>query len=119
LASMGSNNVFDFFQAASLEDGAPAGHHAIQFIRQWAAAAFRAGTTISFEGLLPPQRDLAQRIVAEIEAREGRPVRQISQDRINEYIRVLSDQVQALSRKQFHVDPNKGRDLLGRLRTIK
>jgi hypothetical protein len=116
---MGFKNVFDFLQTASLEDGAPAGHHAIQFIRQCAAAAFRAGTTVSGEGLLPPQRDLARRIVAEIEAREGQPVRQISRDRIDEYIRVLSDQVQAISRKQFSVDRNKGIDLLSRLRTIK
>jgi hypothetical protein len=111
--------VFDFLQTAKLEDGAPAGHHAIQFIRQWAASAFRAGTTISFEGLLPPQRDLAQRIVGEIEAREGRPVPQISQDRIGEYIKLLSEQVQELSRKQFRVDRVKGGDLLSKLRNIK
>jgi hypothetical protein len=116
---MGYKAMFDFLQNSTLEDGAPAGHHAIQFIRQWAAAAFQAGTTVSFEGLLPSQRDLAQRIVEEIEAREGRPVREIPKDRIDEYIRVLSEQVQAISRKQFGVDREKGRDLLSRLRGIK
>jgi hypothetical protein len=116
---MGYNAVFDFLQNATLEDGAPAGHHAIQFIRQWAAASFRAGTTVSFEGLLPSQRDLAQRIVAEIETREGRPVHEIPRDRIDEYIRILSEQVQAISRRQFGVDRDKGRDLLSKLRAFK
>jgi hypothetical protein len=56
---MGFRDMFDFLQTANLENGAPAGHHAIQFIRQWAAASFHAGTFVSFEDLPPQQRALA------------------------------------------------------------
>ena len=39
---------------------------------------------------------------------------EIPRDRIDEYIRVLSEQVQAISRRQFGVDRDKGRDLLSK-----
>jgi hypothetical protein len=111
--------MFDFLQTPSLQDGAPAGHHAIQFIRQWAAASRSAGAFVSFRDLPPRQQKLARGIVREIEAREDQPVRQISRDRVDCYVRVLSEEVQAISGKQFLVDSSVGRDLLSKLRTVK
>jgi hypothetical protein len=116
---MGFKNMFDFLQTASLKDGAPAGHHAIQFIRQWAVASLHAGVSTAFEGLSPQQRALAERIVEEIEAREERPVRQIPRDRIDYYVTALSEEVQAMSRKQLGVEQGQGKDLLTRLRSVR
>jgi hypothetical protein len=74
--------MFDFLESFSADQLIPAGYNAIQFIRRSARASVAAGEYASFEALPPKQVELAKRIVAEIEAREGQPVVVIhSQDR--------------------------------------
>ncbi len=108
--------MLEFLDDAPVETAFPAGHHAIQFIRQWAAGAARAGRRASFEGLGPAQEGLARRIVAEIEAQEGKPAAEIPEARVEGYIMLISDRLQQLSRKNFHVDSGKGKKLLYELR---
>jgi hypothetical protein len=82
-------------------------------------AAARSGLPSSFEGLPPQQVEVAKRIVKEIEAREGRPVADISRDKIEEYIKLVSERLQSLARRQFVVGQINGVALLDRLRLVK
>jgi hypothetical protein len=108
--------MLEFLDHLRREDTIPAGHHAIQFIRQWAAAAARAGRPASFEGLPPYQLELSKRIVAEIEAHEGKSVLAMSQSDIEDYIRLLAQKVLDLSSRDFPADAARGARLLENLR---
>jgi hypothetical protein len=111
--------VFEFLDDATVDSAFPAGHHAIQLIRQWAAGAVRAGQKGSFEGLAPAEADLAKRIVAEIEAQAGKPAGEIPEAMVEEYIVLVSDRLQQLSRKNFQTDSGRGKSLLNKLRSIR
>ncbi len=52
-------------------------------------------------------------------AREERPAAQISRDRVDHYIRVLSEEIQAIPLKQFPTTTDTARDLLTKLRGIR
>lgn len=109
--------MFDFLSSSSVQDAFPAGHHAIQIVRQWAAAALRSGTPDSIKDLTPSQAQLVSRIIQEIETHEGKPVAELSEGKINSYIRSVADRIQELSRQQLKVDSNKGKQLLEKLRS--
>ena len=72
--------MFELLDDVGVESAIPAGYNAIQFIRQWAATT-RSGRPL-LEGLSPIQMELAKRIIAEIEMREGKSVLEISQEGI-------------------------------------
>lgn len=109
--------MFEFLNDTAVQDAFPAGHHAIQIVRQWAAAAVRSGVRSSMmEDLTPSQATLVTRIVQEIEAHEGKAVTELSEAKVNEYIRAVADRIEELSRRQLGVDRSKGRTLLERLR---
>ena len=109
--------MFDFLTQSTVTDAFPAGHHALQFVMQWAAAALRSGRPASIIDLPESQANLARRIVQEIEDREGIPVTELAPPKVDEYIRSLSNRMQEMSRQQFHVDLDKGRSLLDELRS--
>src|SRR5271163_408592 len=114
------SNMFEFLDTADVQQALPAGHEAIQFIRQWARSAVRSGMHPSFEKLPSKQIELAKRIVKELEEREGRPVTDISEARIEEYIKLVSERLQTLARRQFPVASEvNGEALLGKLRLVR
>ena len=112
--------MFDFFEDFSADQMIPAGYYAVQFIRQWARASAVAGTGkyASFEFLPPKQVELAKRIVAEIEAREGQSVVSIPLLKIDDYIKIIADKVQELSRRDLHADGARDKILLDELRLM-
>jgi hypothetical protein len=110
--------MFEFLNDTTVQDAVPAGHHAIQIVRQWAAATMRSGIRGSMtEDLTPSQATLVMRIVQEIEAHEGKAITELSEAKINEYISAVADRIEDLSRRQLGVDRSKGRTLLERLRS--
>jgi hypothetical protein len=112
--------MFDFFEDFSAHEMIPAGYNAVQFIRQWAraSAAAGAGKYAAFESLPPKEVELAKRIVAEIEAREGQSVVTMPLLKIDEYVRIIADKVQELSRRDLHADRARGKILLDELRLL-
>jgi hypothetical protein len=108
--------MFEYLDEARFESAIPAGHYAIQYIRQWAAA--RAGCPL-FEGLSHSQTELAKRIIAEIEMREGKSVLAIPQAKIQDYIRIVSEKLQSVTSRAFHADAIKGAMLLNELRHVR
>jgi hypothetical protein len=105
--------MFDYLDNSTITTAFPAGHLAIQFIRH------RTGRTASLEGLPSGQLELAQRIISEIELREGRPAAEISENRIDEYVFQISERLQKLSRRELHADQVKGKNLLDKLRLVR
>jgi hypothetical protein len=110
--------MFDYLESASARTAVPAGHYAIQFIRQWAKSAARAGLDPSFEGLPPDQLDLAERIVSEIASLEHKPIQEIPQDRIDDYVKLIAERILRLSFTEHGTDPERGREVLAKLRLI-
>jgi hypothetical protein len=109
--------MFEFLNDTVAQDAFTAGHQAIQIVRQWAAAAVRAGIKGSMmEDLTPSQASLVRRIIQEIETREGKPVAELPEQKVNEYIRAVADRIADVSRRQHSVDRIAGRSLLERLR---
>ena len=85
-----------------------------------ARSAVRSGIRPSFEKLPAEQIALAKRIVKELEDREGRPVTDISEARIDEYSKLVSERLQTLARRQFPVASEvNGEALLGKLRLVR
>jgi hypothetical protein len=110
--------MFDFFDNFRSDQLIPAGYNTIQFIRQWARASATAGEYTLFEALPPKQFELANRIVAEIEAREGQSVAAIPLPKIDEYIRIIARKLQELSLRDLHADGARGKILLDELRLL-
>jgi len=73
----------------------------------------------SFEDLAPAQVELAKRIIAEIEAKEGKPAQEIPEVTVGKYVNLVADRLQQLSRKNFRIDAGSGKSLLNQLRLIK
>ena len=67
--------MFDFLNQSALSDVLPAGHDALQYVRQWARAAVRAGRNPEFSDLPPSQASLAKQIVDEIVMHAASPCR--------------------------------------------
>jgi hypothetical protein len=111
--------MFDFFEKFSADQLIPAGYNAIQFIRQWARTSSATGERASFEALPPKQVELAKRIVAEIEAREGRSVAALPLLKVDEYINLIAQKLQVLSRRDLHADRDRGKILLEELRLLR
>jgi hypothetical protein len=106
--------MFEFIDRETLADALPAGHDAIRFIRCWAAAM--QGYSRSFEGLSKQQSALAKRIIVEIETAEGMRISEIPQSRIESYINMIFERLQAASRRELHPDLIRGKSLLDKLR---
>ncbi len=109
--------MFKFLDESNVKDVFPAGHHAIQFVREWAVAALRSKSKPSMEELTPSQVNLVKRIIQEIELCEGIPVARLSKKKIDYYTLLISNRIQALSRQQLKLENKKGRYLLEKLRS--
>jgi hypothetical protein len=110
--------MFDYLDSASARTAVPAGHYAIQFIRQWAKSAACAGLDPSFEGLPADQLDLAKRIVSDVASLEHKPVQDIPQDRIDDYVKLIAERILRLSFTEHGTDPERGRAILAKLRSV-
>ncbi len=109
--------MFDFLDRSRVDDVLAAGHHALQFVRQWAAAAVRAGRSASITELPPIQAQLATQIVDEIEEVEGVRISDLPESKVEEYVSILADRMQSVALREFRVDKDRGRDLLEELRS--
>ena len=112
--------MFDYLKNENFQNVAPAIHHSIQLIRQWAIAtslddyfAFKGDDSLSAE-----QIDLIKRIISEIELREQTSIKNLDPNKKRPYIIQLTDNLQILSNDQFHVDKDKGRQSLQQLRDL-
>jgi len=110
--------MFDFLEDASSDQVTPAGYGAIQFINRWARESVSFEELAAFVALSPTHVELAKRIIAEIEAREGQSVAAVPLRKIDEYIRIISRKVLEASARDLHVDEAKGRMLLDELRVM-
>ncbi len=111
--------MFDFLDRSRVNDVLTAGHHALQFVRQWAAAAIHAGRSATITNLPPKQAELATLIVDEIEARESVRITDLPQSKVDEYVRVLSKRMHAVALREFRIDRDRGRSLLEDLQADK
>src|SRR5262245_54246823 len=117
--------MFDFLDTKNVQNVVAAGHHSIQYIRQWATAVGKQlpADTMPLDrtsiDLTPGQTELAHRIIQEIESLEQKPVIELSPSKIDEYIRHLSNRIEQVAGKQLGADREKGRDLLDKLRSSK
>ena len=109
--------MFKYLDNATIQNAFPAGHHAIQFIRQWASISLYKGINNTTEDLTPAQAKLVNRIIQEIEMVEGKPVAELSHDKIDRYVSILAERIEQLSRQQFNVNQDLGKSLLDKLRS--
>lgn len=102
----------------NVKDAVAAGHYSIQVMRQWKFAletlykAFAEDSTLTAE-----QAQLVKRIIKEIEKKENIQISQLSRDKVEEYIKSLSDTISKLSQNQLKVNLQQGRVLLNKLRS--
>ena len=110
--------MFEYLEESVDEGAIQAGHHAIQYMRQWALVdADRSGVAAEEDSsLTPAQISLVERIVGDIEDVEGLPVTQLAREKVDGYISQVSDRLQVLSRKHWQTGRQNGRALLDQLR---
>lgn len=107
--------MFEFLNEEDVKDAFPAGHQAIQFVRQWRLSGFSPSIT----ALTPSQGKVVERIIEEIEMHEGTPVAELSQEKVDKYIVDVSKKLEGLSRQQLKADETRGRSLLEALRSYR
>jgi hypothetical protein len=108
--------MFEYLDTTTIQNAFPASHHAIQYIRQWAAGFLGNSITNTTSDLTPAQAELAKRIVQEIEAVEGKPVAKLSYDKVENYVRILGERIEQLSRQELNANQSVGKNLLDKLR---
>lgn len=111
--------MFEFLMQESINVATPAIHHSIQWLRQWAAASPESGDPAIADDpdISAPAAKLVMQIVKAIEAREGMRIADLSNKKRCRYAEELSDQLERLAGREFHVDIEVGKVLLQRLRT--
>lgn len=115
--------MFDFLENSKVKDLLPDEHHILQFVRQWGIASMyasglvNAGRLEAPTDLTPKQFELASKIINEIEHRESVPIKDLSQLKVDEYVKLLSQRMQEVAFQEFRVDKNRGRILLDELRS--
>jgi hypothetical protein len=110
--------MFEFLMQESINVAAPAIHHSIQWLRQWAVASMEPGDPALADdpNISASAGKLVMQIVKAIEAREGMRIADLSNKKRWRYAEELSDQLERLSRREFHVDTEVGKVLLQTLR---
>jgi hypothetical protein len=112
------SQMFEFVKKHPIEVAAPAIHHSIQWIRQWASGASDpAGLAITQDPSISTEAaQLVKQVVATIEAKEGVPAAQLSSKKRSEYVTLLSSTLEQLSKDQLRPDIEKGKSVLMDLR---
>jgi hypothetical protein len=97
---------------------APAIHHTIQWIRQWAAVSNDPiSLAISDDpSVSAAAAQLVRQIVQTIEATEGVPANELSDAQKRRYVQLLSDTLERLTKDQLHTNAERGKSLLKTLR---
>jgi hypothetical protein len=110
--------MFEFLMQESINVAAPAVHHSMQWLRQWAVESMDPGASPLADDpdISAAAGKLVLQIVKAIEAREGMRIAELSNKKRWRYIGDLSDQLDRLSRREFHVDTEVGKALLQTLR---
>ena len=108
--------MFEYLDNATIQNVFPAGHHAIQIIRkQWARALHYRNEGMK-SGLNSTQAELVDRIIQEIETTEGKSIEELPSTTIDEYINILVERIEQLSRQELNVNQSVGKNLLNQLR---
>ena len=108
--------MFEYLDTTTIENAFPAGHHAIQYIRQWASTSLHNSISNTTGDLTPSQAELVKRIIQEIEIVEGKPVTELSPSKVNDYVSILAERIEQLSRQKLNVNQSVGKNLLEKLR---
>ena len=108
--------MFAFINDLDVSDLLPAGHQAIQFMREWAITGPRKDIRESLDALPPAQRNIATKIIEEIEDKEALSIPEISSVKIDAYVLLLTSRLQSVAGRAFSVNHEMGSGILGDLR---
>lgn len=108
--------MFEYLDKATIQNGFPAVHQAIQISRKQWDFALRHRREGMESGLNSSQAELVSRIIQEIETAENQKIEDLSSETIDKYINILFGRIEQLSRQQLNADQSVGKNLLNQLR---
>jgi len=98
--------MFESLSAHKLTVVAPAIHHTIQWLRQWAAVS-KDPTALAISddpAISAAAAQVVKEIVGKIEANERAPAAELSDEQVRKYIELLSDKLEQLSKAELHTN---------------
>jgi len=112
--------MFDILDSLSARGTVAAVHQAIRILRHMRAVpiAEREFAVRTLQEILrEPETDAALALVRAIEAGEGKPLGEMSPSAVDRYASELAEAAERKTGEEFSVDPERGRELLSRMRT--